>query len=83
MSKNVFLSGFVFLFIRSFLLRVSFEVILNNAVKNRVSDSRRHIFSASNTLGLFGLNKLSEACTTKPMVTGLNANRNVHDLETE
>jgi hypothetical protein len=83
MPKNVFLSGFLFLFIRSFLLRVSFKVVLNNAVKNGVSDSCCHVFSASNTLGLFGLNKLSETCTTKPMITGLNADWNVHDLKTK
>ena len=83
MSKDIFFPCFLFLFIRSFLFRMIFEVILNDTVKNWVSDSRCHVFSASYALGLFGLYELSKASATEPMVAGLNTDRDVHDFETK
>ena len=83
MAEYIFFPGFLFLFIGPFLLRMSLEVIFDDTVKNRVSDSGCHVFSASNALGLFGLDELSQTGATKSMITRLNAHWNVHDFETK
>lgn len=59
MPKDIFFSGLLFLFVASFLLRMRLKIVLNDTVKNWVSNCWSHIFSTSYTLLLFGLNKVS------------------------
>lgn len=53
MPKNIFLSCFLFLLIASFFFRMRFKIILNDAVKNRISNSSCNIFPTCNTLLFF------------------------------
>jgi hypothetical protein len=81
MAEDIFFSGLLFFLVRPFFFRMSFEIIFDNTVKNGVPDSSGHVLSASDTLGLFGLDQFSETGTAKSMITGLDTDRNVHDLE--
>ena len=83
MPKDIFLSGFLFLLVASFLLRMRLKIVLNDTVKNGVSNSWSHIFSTSDTLLLLGLNKISQASSAKPMIARLNTYRDVHDFKTK
>jgi hypothetical protein len=83
MPKDIFLSGLLFLLVASFLLRMRLKIVLNDTVKNWVSNSWSHIFSTSDTLLLLGFNKVSQASSAKPMIARLNTYRNVHDFKTK
>lgn len=54
MAKNVFISCLLFFFITSFFFRMRFEVILDDTVKDGISNSCGDILTASNTLLFFG-----------------------------
>ena len=83
MPKDIFLSGFLFLLVASFLLRMRLKIVLNDTVKNGVSNSWSHIFSTSDTLLFLGFNKISQASSAKPMIARLHTYRNVHDFKTK
>ncbi len=83
MAEDIFFFCLLLFLVRPFFFRMSFEIIFDNTVKNGVPDSGGHVLSASDTLWLFGLDQLSETGTAKSMITGLDTDRNVHDLEAE
>ena len=83
MPKNVFISCLLFFLITSFLFGMRFEIIFNNAVKNRIPNSCSNIFSTSNALLFFCLYQFGQTCSTKSMIARLYTYWNIHDLITK